>query len=560
MLPSKAQTDIGSWITSNTKIKGNPFSWEDHEYQKFICDQQAIVISLKKCSQYGLSELAIRRALGFLQINQGTTCIYAFPTASFSQSFSKGRFSPLLRHDLVSKEKITVAGTDSAGVKEFTNSSLIYFIGASTDRQVISVPSDLNVLDEKDFYENQDVPSKLNSRLTHSKFGWEFNLSTPTLPNYSISADYDASKQFVELQQCDKCNHYFQTDYYKHVKLPGFNGDIREFSYLNRKILDKVSLDGAFVQCPKCKRPVNTHVNYRSWECVNPDTKYTSVGIHITPFAGPNIITPSELIFRACKYTSVSDFDNFGLGESFEDSSTGLTAKEIEKCFVGTQDFTPAFTVMGLDLGGLSACTIGKPNGEGGLDIVHAELIPLKSLRKRVKELRIKYKVINTVIDALPYTETVLRIQLEDPNSHAAIFGSSLELYTEKIKEDDEKSALSGLRVVNISRERMLDYTASVVREGQVRYMNCESEQEAVVEHLTDLKRGKAYDKNGELVYKWKKSAVGNDHYFFSLLYCLTAGLMKGFGERFGANGFSVPLIQTIEVEEALNYEDELKL
>ncbi|MDA3832076.1 MAG: phage terminase large subunit family protein, partial [Spirochaetales bacterium] len=371
LLPSKAQTDIGAWITTNTKIKGKPFRWTNHEYQKFVCDQESPVISLKKCSQYGLSELAIRRSLGFTQINQGTTCIYAFPTASFAMSFSKGRFSTLLRSDLVGRERLTIAGTDSAGVKEFTNGSQIFFIGASTSRQVISVPADLVVLDECDFFEDQEVPSKLNSRLTHSDFKWKFNLSTPTLPGYGISAEYDSSKQYVEMQKCDKCNHYFQTDYFKHVKLPGFSGDISEFNYQNRRILDKISVKDAYICCPKCKRPVNTHISYRSWQCVNPDTRYEAIGIHITPFAGPNIISPTGLIKVACEYKSFADFVNFGLGESHEDATTGLSVSEVEACFAGNQDFTVPFSVMGLDLGGLSASSIAKPNRQRGLDIVH---------------------------------------------------------------------------------------------------------------------------------------------------------------------------------------------
>ena len=474
-------------------------------------------------------------------------------------AFSKGRFATLLRTGMVNKERLTVKGTDSASVREFINGSMIYFIGASTDRQVISVPADLIVQDERDFFENQDVPSKLNSRLTHSPFKWKFNLSTPTLPDYGISSDYDASRQYVELQKCDKCNHYFQTDYFEHVKLPGFSGDIREFNHQNRRILDKISVKDAFVQCPKCKRPVDTHVDYRSWVCVNPETKYTAVGIHITPFAGPNIISPSGLISVACEYKSFSDFVNFGLGESFADATTGLLKEEIKKCFVdGHQDFHVPYSVMGLDLGGLSACTIGIPNGTG-VDVIHTELIPLKNLETRVEELRRKYNVINSVIDAFPYTDTVLRIQLKDFNAYAAIFGGKMELYKIKEQDDDEETALSGMRVVEISRERMLDYTAASVRDGNVRFLNCNESKETIIIHLTDLKRGKVLDKNGEVIYKWRKSSKGEDHYFFSLLYLTAAALMAGFGTGFAPAQFNVPLVNSFTLDEDLDYDSELR-
>lgn len=559
LIPSKAETDLASWIQERTLVGGKPWSYIGHEYQEFITRHPAKEKHIQKCSQIGISALSIRWSLGFGQIHPGTTVLYSLPTAGFASRFGSSRFNKLLRSGLVSKERLAVPGSDSATYKAMVNGSEIYFLGGVAASGQISIPADCLIFDEVNFTADLAVTSMLQSRLTHSEYKVSTYLSTPTTENYGVSDGYNNSKQYVELQKCSKCNHKFHVDYHKHVEVPGFDGNIKDFNFQNKKIIQKYKVKKAYIICPKCKRPVNQHISNREWVCVNPDSLAESAGFWITPFSAPSFITASDLIKSACKYVNYSDFENFSLGNPYSDSTTGLTKEEIENCFVGTQDFSPNFTVMGLDLGGLSACTIGKPNGEGGLDIVHTELIPLKKLKNRIKELRIKFRCINTVIDAYPYTESVLRIQLEDPNSHAAVFGSSLELYTEKEKEDDEKSALSGMRVVNISRERMLDYTASVVREGQIRYMNCEEEKETIVEHLTDLKRGKAYDKNGELVYKWKKSAVGADHYFFSLLYCLTAGLMKGFGGRMGGQGYSLPLVQTFQIEENLNYEEELR-
>ena len=97
-----------------------------------------------------------------------------------------------------------------------------------------------------------------------------------------------------------------------------------------------------------------------------------------------------------------------------------------------------------------------------------------------------------------------------------------------------------------------LDYTASVVRDEQISFINCESERETIISHLIDLKRGKIVNKDGETEYKWKKSASGEDHYFFALLYCITASLMKGFGDRFGTNSASIPLVDTFTLEDEM--------
>ena len=558
LIPSKAESDLATWIEERTLVAGKPWSYEGHEYQKFITDYPARDKYIQKCSQIGMSALSIRWALGFGQVNPGTTVLYSLPTAGFAAKFGSARFNKLLRSNLVNKERLAVPGSDSATYKAMINGSEIYFLGGVSASGQISIPADCLIFDEVNFVSDLAITSMLQSRLTHSKHKISTYISTPTLEDYGVSDGYNISKQHVEMQKCSKCNHKFHVDYHKHVEIPGFLGKINEFNFQNKRILQNYAVKDAYILCPKCKRPIDTSIQNREWVCVNNESLAESAGFWITPFSAPDIITPADLIRSACKYVSYSDFENFALGNPFSDSTTGLSKDEIESCFVGNQILSVPYSVMGLDMGGLCACTIGIPNGLGAADVVHSEMIPLKDVKKRVAELKKKFNVIHTVIDAYPYTETVLRMQLKDRDSHAAIFGRSLELYVERTKDDDEGKALSGMRVVNISRERMLDYTASVIREGSVRFINCEGEKELFKIHLTDLKRAKILDKDGEVAYKWTKSANGEDHYFFSMVYMLTAALMKGFGERFIPTGHGFPLVRSFVLDEDLDYASEL--
>ena len=221
--PSLAASTVAEWLVKYTMLAGKKFSFKDHEYQEVLLNDEAPIKFVKKCSQIGISELSVRRVTGKTNLHAGINAMYVLPTASFCSMFSATRLASVL--DSSKKARESLYRTNSTTVKRFFNDSFIYMRGASRSGQAISVPVHDLTIDEVDFAEDQDVLTSFTSRMTHADplvYG-EWWFSTPTVGNYGVSYLYDNSKQFVELQRCCHCNHEFHADYYKNVKLPGFN-------------------------------------------------------------------------------------------------------------------------------------------------------------------------------------------------------------------------------------------------------------------------------------------------------------------------------------------------
>jgi len=92
----KKQT-IAKWICENTVLMGLPFSFKDHEYQFRIMQSTKREKVIRKCSQTGITELALRWHLGLLQLHPGTSCAYTLPTSSFASEVAKTRLLKVLR-------------------------------------------------------------------------------------------------------------------------------------------------------------------------------------------------------------------------------------------------------------------------------------------------------------------------------------------------------------------------------------------------------------------------------------------------------------------------------
>ena len=545
LLPKFQVVNQVDWIKKNTRIKGKPYSFKGREYQATILNDPTKDIYVKKCSQVGLSELCVRRILSFLQMHLEVTAIYILPTASFSETFSRTRLSTVIDAS-PNLEGIIKPGNDNAKLKIFNNGSQIHFKGASTNDSAISIPADSLIFDEKDFFERQDIQTQYTSRLTASKFKHVFVLSTPTLPGRGISADFDVSMQHVELQKCTACNHWFEPDYFLDVRLPGFNckmpkgkavNDLRELNFQTRGLIDKYDLTQAYLACRKCGKKVDTDIKNRTWVVKNNEAVFSPHGYHIKPFSCPSFITMGDLIHTSGKYKRFADFVNFELGENHSSADAGLTEEELAKIFLPPTGALVTHSVMGVDLGGICHFTIAQPAPDGqSFRVIHTECVSLRDLETRYFELCAKYRVICTVMDSLPYTTDVIRMQSRDPNLWGAVFTSStkVELYIPHEQEKDPDRATFGMKQIDISRDNTLSFVTDMIRAGNITYTDSPLSL-LITQHLCDLKRVTSQNKYGEDIFVYKKSSKGEDHFFLSLLYCTVAFFLKGTSKHCGA-------------------------
>lgn len=553
------------WILRNVRLKGKPFSFHKHEYQRALLDDTHNKKIVKKCSQIGVSELNLARALAFTNLNQGIKLSYVLPSAKFAQKFSKMRLDPLIQASPNIKVRLE-KGSDSSELKQFGDSFLMNQGASSTSNtNVLAIDLDALVVDELDGAENPDIINQLISRLTHSNYKDEFYLSTPTTPGYGIAERYDRSKRYVMMQKCTRCNHWFIPDYYEHVFLPGFHTKkkhasktLKDINFLTADIIENCDLKEAVVLCPgkNCHRPLSKEnladPNTRKFICENPDSNAEFHGYHITPFSVPTIITPGDLISKSTRYSRLQDFYNDALGLELSSKETGLELDEIASFFSATEAFPaslPPYTVMGLDMGGECACTIGYP-GKDTLHVIYAEKIPLYSVRRRVNELYKKFKCIAGVVDSMPYTDSVLMLQQAHPTLYASIFSNKKGLALYDVREQgeaDDAKAMSMVRAISVARDRGFDLLVASLREGAVVFDPLPMQRSEIADHMMDLrrihlssKRGSTVDEDGKFV--WRKTR-GIDHYFFSLLYLFLASCMCSAKGSASATLYGVPLI-----------------
>lgn len=534
--------EVSKWIEQNTKINGRPYSFLNHEYQPFILDSAEAEWVVRKCSQVGITELSIRLALALCGMIRGFTIAYTLPTAKFAATVMQTRVNPVIENSDYLRDM--VGDLDNNEVKQI-GSSFLYLKGAASSNAPISVPCDMRIHDEVDF-SDPVVLSQYQSRLTHSPYKYKGQLSTPTLPKRGIDYEFGHSRQHFNFVKCDHCNHYFIPDFYEHVRIPGFTGDLHD---VNKQNLHRYRYKEAFVECPGCGKVPSLQPAHREWVCFNPTETFVAFGVQVSPFDAPNIITPGFLIEAKTQYKKEADFVNFALGLPYEDKESTLTEAELRALITSSFNLDSGYSyVMGVDLGLICWITIGAVHFDGSIRVVHIEGVPLAELRTRYNELRVQYRVRLTVSDSQPYTETVMALQKGDMNLYGAVYverSKSLELFNVVQREEDRDAGRQDLRQVNIVRNKAFDSLMDFIRSGMLSKKPCELD-DTWVSHLTDMRRMRDWDATAqEMTFRWVKSADGDDHLHHSLLYLYIASQILGVAR---GNASPLPVVSTFKV------------
>src|SRR5574337_80749 len=221
---------ICDFITTHTKLRGVPFSFAGHDYQRKILEDKSQNIVIIKSAQIGISEMSARLALAKAVLINGFSTIYTLPSATAAQNFMKERIDPVIESSPYLSEMLSKE-VDNSSVKRFGDSYL-HLKGCQVDRQAISTPADMLISDEVD-NSSPEVVTLFESRLGHSPYALTVKLSTPTVPGYGIDLLYKQSRRHMNMCKCNHCNHWFYPDYYEHVRIPDFGGQLEQITAAN---------------------------------------------------------------------------------------------------------------------------------------------------------------------------------------------------------------------------------------------------------------------------------------------------------------------------------------
>ena len=496
---------IASFITKHTYIKGSLYSFDGHEFQRWIAEDTHQESNVQKISQVGLSEIMARWVVAAVATIPYLSVIYTMPYAGDAEKFAKTRVDPIV-DDAPKLLALKSRQVWNSSIKQL-GQGMIYFRGTNSETAAISVPADVIIADEID-RSNPDVLDQFESRLTHSKWQIRRNFSTPTVEKRGIDLKMRSSKRFKNFCQCDHCNHWFYPDYYQHVRIPGFDG---ELSSITKDTLRTIRWQEAFLYCPKCFAALDVRKLERSLICENATENWLASGYYVSPFDAANIVTLPQLVKKSTGYRRISEFHNQNLGICSEEKEDTITMNDLEACRLQSKP-SMSYNSMGCDMGMVCNITIGK-YVDDVLVVCHAERVLLKDFESRRLEFIQEFNVISKVQDALPYTDMLFRLQGSEPTLYGAYYTSLKDgCYTITEPEEDENKT----RAVKINRTVAFDNVLYLFKKGLIRAF-VGNEWDIFTTQLQDMKKVPKFNDKGEAYFVWEKSEEGNDHYHLEL-------------------------------------------
>lgn len=185
------------------KIKtetGAKYELTSHAFLLDILNDVSALQVWLKAAQLGLSTAEILKVFWIAKYRK-LDIIYTLPTSDFAWDFVRGKVNRIISQNTIFQQ--WVKNSDTIEQKEVGN-NIIYFRGAQTEKQAISVSADLLVHDEDD-RSDQEIINQYQSRLQHSKYKWRWHFSNPSIEGTGVHKYWIKSDQKEWFIKCEHC-------------------------------------------------------------------------------------------------------------------------------------------------------------------------------------------------------------------------------------------------------------------------------------------------------------------------------------------------------------------
>lgn len=515
---------MSEWVEKNTTLKKRPFSLKGYEFQRAICDDMHPDLNVIKISQVGLTEIQIRKALGFLTRNRGTSLIFSLPDEAMYERVSKGRVKPIVNEDKVFNTPEDIQGRSVRSTEIIQLGQSFMYLVPALESAATSISADFVMNDEVDL-SDQKMISLFNSRLQGSKYKLSQKFSTPTFPLFGIDLNWQSSDQHLYMCRCDSCGHWQHPEFTREfVHLEGMPDNLSNFTDVTREMRDLLNFDQSYVMCQKCKRPLDlSDPAKRQWVSQYPSRKETR-GYKVGPFSTDNLTLP--YIFKSLwefqKNDYVRGFYNTVLGEPYSDGNIQIPIQDIHACM--TPDMLPRNLKdyqdlwIGIDVGQICHIVIGAGPSSENIDVVSIYQVRADELVTHCESLCKNYNIRGGCIDRHPYTPTadeVMRV------SGGRIIPVEYRGTRDVAIVQDVNNKVTHAQV---NRTNFLDRVATRIRKRAMRISGYGQYKNIYVEHLRDMVRSETPEKQAE----WVK-LQGIDHYFHATGFMLEAPVLADF-------------------------------
>lgn len=300
-----------------------------------------------KSAQAGLTEVGINRALYTIDVCKRDV-LYVLPTSTNASDFSKARFGAAL--NLSPYLKAVFTETNSIGLKQ-AGATNLYIRGSRGDSNLKSVPASVLIMDERDEFDQRAVELALE-RLSGQTHKEVWSISTPTIPNYGVSADFLTTTQEEFHFQCPLCSKH------THLTYP-------DCLVCTADTINDVSIRDSYICCKECKGKLEHEdkPNWLSkayWHKTYDNGDPSRRGFHINQFYSFTV-KPWEIAIAHIKAqfdeASRTELFNSKLGLPFLGDSAKVNEAHLESAMAGhsIEDARPTnaskLITMGVDQG-----------------------------------------------------------------------------------------------------------------------------------------------------------------------------------------------------------------
>lgn len=453
----------------------------------------------------GASEYAISRALHF-SITYGGRTMYFFPTDNDVGEFSRDRFAPAVEES----EYLTnlVRDTDTAGLKQIGYGS-IYFRGTRSRTRMKSVPGDFLIFDEMDEMTPANV-ELARKRIGHSEFGWELDLSTPTMPGYGIDLEFQKSDQRHWLLKCPGCStwHCLEDEFLQN------HGDHQ--APRNEIVFIHGQPGSEYLICIRCGHRLDPARG--AWVAKYPNVKIH--GFHLSKFYSQvvsqtekekGLLTKPAALLQLWRETShPGEFYNSELGLPYLSAEGGLTEQDL-MALEGKygQMRVGKGCVMGVDQGNGLHIVIKEPtdNPDMVLTIRVHWVHQTDEIFSHLDEFMRDFDVRACVIDGLPNTHAARSFARRHIGKVWLSYYGETQKGKAKWGYDKERAP-----IVMVNRTDALDAWRDIHKTRKRRIMRVEDDVHEYVKQMTNILRRIEEDpETGAKRATWVKR--GPDHF-----------------------------------------------
>ena len=484
------QLSIHAWIQNN-QIKtesGQPLDFKTHRYLFDIYRDTSKYLCCIKAGQIGFSTMAILKTI-WLAKNQKLDIAYILPTVEMVQKFVGSKVNRMAQQNTIIDS--WMKDKDSITQKQ-VGQNYIHYLGAQTPTAAIMISADMLVADEYD-KAPQNILEIFDSRLQHSKYGYKWVFSNPTIPDFGVDRFWNISDQ-KKWHITHACGENY--------------------------IMDESCTDyqSEMYRCPKCKGEI-TDEERRMGEWVA-TAQGTWSGYWIPLWINPMI--PASVICEHKKTKTAEYFHNFVAGLPYINPSDAISQSSLEKCLTTKVNLYPdKRAIIGIDTGYDLYYTI--MNNEG---IFHYGYQP-SPLTKNDPNYD-PYKAIENMLNEYPKwfvfadqggdLQGVRKLQVKFPGRVFLVWSNR----EKKSKDPINWGNNDNIGTVSIDRNRVIQNFVEEINSQRVSFNGTREDWQDWFNHALNIYRvkeikGEEGDPQYNWGWVWKRK--GPDHWFMASVY-----------------------------------------